>query len=215
MPRIGFDLRQILKQILLAGFLSLVFEHFAVADHGAQRRAQFVTHIGEKLALGAVGFFGDIARRCKFLALHALFGDVGVGAEPADDLAFGIADRLCQRQKPAIFAVVTPQRKRVLPWLARHDRIVETLRDAVDQIGRMRLAPAIAAAHVTGRQARVFVPALVVPIDLAFAVSHPCELRNIIGERAEAIAQPCQFFRRRLHLAAAIPRQPAQIERAC
>ena len=34
--------------------LHFLFEHFAVADDGIERRPQFMTHVGEEGALGAV-----------------------------------------------------------------------------------------------------------------------------------------------------------------
>jgi hypothetical protein len=50
----------------------IFLEHLAVADDGVQGGAQFVANIGQKLALGAVGFF------CVFFGLLCLFNEPGV-----------------------------------------------------------------------------------------------------------------------------------------
>ena len=55
----------------------LLLEHFAVADDGVQRRAQFVAHVGQELALGLVGALGGLHQHLQLLV--ALF-ELGVGA---------------------------------------------------------------------------------------------------------------------------------------
>ena len=143
MPRIGFDLPKIGEQMLLAHVLHFVFEHFAVADDSAERRAQFMAHIGEKLTLGPIGFLGGVSGSGKVFALLPLFGDIRIGPEPANDLTIGVADRLRQRQEPAVDAVMAAQRKRVLPAFARGDGLDESLGDTIDQLRIMRFLPPV------------------------------------------------------------------------
>ena len=53
----GVDLLEVGGEVLLAQVFGLFLQHLAVADDGVQRRAQLVAHVGQELALGAVGGF--------------------------------------------------------------------------------------------------------------------------------------------------------------
>ncbi len=58
-----------LEQVFLGGgigFAEFFKQEFAVADDGVERRAQFVAHVGEKDAFGAVGFLGAVAFNGEF-----------------------------------------------------------------------------------------------------------------------------------------------------
>ena len=46
---------EIRRHRLAAGQVGLLDEQLAVADDGVERRAEFVTHVGEERALGAAG----------------------------------------------------------------------------------------------------------------------------------------------------------------
>ena len=68
-----FDAAQIHQHVLFVALLGNLLQHLAVADHGIERRAQFVTHVGHELALRAVGRFGG------FLGMqHFVFGTLAV-----------------------------------------------------------------------------------------------------------------------------------------
>src|ERR1035441_3452536 len=66
--------------------IDLFFEEFREAEYGVQRRAQFVAHAGEKLALQPVGAFRFLISLLQLLIHGAdlFFGDLPVG-HIADD----------------------------------------------------------------------------------------------------------------------------------
>ena len=56
----GVDVVQVGNEGIIAKLFGLLRQHFAVADDGVHWRAQFMAHIGEKRALGAIGALGII-----------------------------------------------------------------------------------------------------------------------------------------------------------
>ena len=77
----------------IAQVLALLLEHLAVADDRVERRAQLVAHVGEELALGAVGDLGGVLRAEQFFLGAAAVGDVGVRADPLADRAVRLEHR--------------------------------------------------------------------------------------------------------------------------
>ena len=66
----------------VAGVLHLLLQHLAVADDGGQRRAKLVAHVGEELALRAVGGLGGVLGGVQLGLGELALGDVGVSAGP-------------------------------------------------------------------------------------------------------------------------------------
>src|ERR1017187_6196763 len=58
----ALDLLQVGEDLGLFGPDAVFAQHLAVADDGVQRRAQFVTHVGEEDALGPIGILGGVPR---------------------------------------------------------------------------------------------------------------------------------------------------------
>ena len=81
MPGVGLDFLHIRQQ---GGrrVRHLFFQHFAVTDHGRKRRAQFVAHISQKLALGPVGCLGHVARGAQLLFGKLACGNVRMRPDP-------------------------------------------------------------------------------------------------------------------------------------
>ena len=135
-----------------------------------------------------------------FLALGQAFlqaaqlGHVGVGAEPAHHLVGGrVADGPRPAQKPAVLPVVPPQREGVFPGLARGDARQVALVDAGHQLGVVHLLPA-PALHFLQPGARVIVPLLVVPEDVARGLGHPGQLGHVVGQRGKVGPAAGQLF---------------------
>ena len=63
----GFDLREVADEAGQREVFGLLAHQFAVADDGVERRAQFVAHVGQELALRAARFLG------RFLGAAELF----------------------------------------------------------------------------------------------------------------------------------------------
>ncbi len=61
-------------------------DQFGHADHGVQRRADFVAHVGQECALGAAGRFGRFFGGPQGLGVQHLRGDVLRDAESAHDV---------------------------------------------------------------------------------------------------------------------------------
>ena len=84
-------------------------------------------HAGEDVVEVVRDAAGEDAEALEFLGFAqaglglALLGDVGVGAEPAGDVAFGIAQGDGAGEEPAILAVLAAEGERVLPRRAFHD----------------------------------------------------------------------------------------------
>ena len=108
MAGVGLDLPDVLDEPALAELLDLLRHHAAVADHGGQRRAQLVAHVGDELALGAIGALGRLARRFEPRLGDALLGDVGMHADPFAQRALVVDDRHRPDREGAVLAVVAP-----------------------------------------------------------------------------------------------------------
>ena len=52
-----FDFLQVRYKLLLTGVPRVLLQYLAVTDDGIEGSAQFVTHIGQELALGSIGDF--------------------------------------------------------------------------------------------------------------------------------------------------------------
>ena len=68
---------------ILLEFRGFLDQHFAVADDGIERRAQFVAHIGKKLALRLICRVGLQLGFFEFGLAALEFGNVGVNADDA------------------------------------------------------------------------------------------------------------------------------------
>ena len=75
----------------------LAIEDLREADHGVERRAQLVAHIGEELRLGAARALGLVAGTQELRFLRLAIGDV---ARHGDD-AGPVARRILGAQRPA------------------------------------------------------------------------------------------------------------------
>ena len=89
---VGLDLLHVLDEPAMAELLDLLRHHAAVADHGGQRRSQLVAHVGDELALGAVGALGRLAGRFEPRLGGALLRDVRVDADPFAHRVRGIVE---------------------------------------------------------------------------------------------------------------------------
>ena len=123
----------------------------------------------------------------------AQLGHVGVGAEPAYHRAAGVPNGPRPAQKPAVLPVVPPQREGVFPGLPGLDGGQVPGIHAGCQGGVVHLHPAPALHGFQGR-ARVVVPLLVVPENVAGGVGHPGQLRNVVGEGRKIGAAPGQLL---------------------
>ena len=68
------DLLQVGDKMRLAQVLRVLLQHFAVTDDGVEGRAQLVAHVGEKGALGPIGFLGGGSRLLGFSGGAGQFG---------------------------------------------------------------------------------------------------------------------------------------------
>ena len=112
-------------------------------------------------------------------------GDVGVGAKPPYDLAVLVPNGQGVREEPAVLPVAAAQGEGVFPGLAGFPGALDAFHHPVHMRGVVDGGPA-PPLHLLEGGAGVVVPALVVPEDPARGVSHPGELRDVVGEDAEA-----------------------------
>ncbi len=68
----------------------LVQHQVGVAEDGRHRSADLVAHVGQELALGAVGGIGGVFGLAEFVFHLLPFGDVLIDSDNAIDLPFGI-----------------------------------------------------------------------------------------------------------------------------
>ena len=115
----------------------------------------------------------------------ALLGDVGVGAEPTDDMAFLVANRLRAREEPAVLAVFAAHRERVFVVLTSSDRRVVIGHHLRAVIG-MDYSPPTLVDRIVIAEPGELVPALVEPEDVPVGIGHPGELADVLGKRAKA-----------------------------
>ena len=129
------------------------------------------------------------ARKVRFAvaqrALDAnLIVDVGVGADPAHDVAGSVADRHGARQVPAIGAGRIAQAKLDLVVGAFAHRHAPCGDGPIEILGVNHCAPAVAV-ELAYRGARVFVHLVIEPIEFAIRRCRPNVVRHDGGERAE------------------------------
>ena len=118
------DLAQVVEHVAHAGVLHLLLEHLAVADHGRERRAQFVAHVGDELALGEVGLLGLLLGALQ-LDLDALaVADIGMSADPFDQVADVVEHRGAAGGHVAPLAVVAAHAVLDLVQAALGDRVL-------------------------------------------------------------------------------------------
>ncbi len=167
------------------------------------RAADAAGHIGGGLHHGAqIARRGQHAARAveqfkhvRFVA-QRLFGaldlvDVGVRAEPAHHVAVAVMHGFDPRQEPAEIAVGAADGKLHLERRAGAHRFVPMFEHGRQHRRVVHFLPA-PARRFFGRDARVFIPALVEPDDRAVRIGHPRQLRNGVGQRAQfffALAQ--------------------------
>ena len=82
----GADLLQVGDLLAAALELGVLEQDLAVADHGVERRAQLVAHLGQEVGLGAVGALGLV------LGDGQLLHRVLVAVDLPQQLGLGIDD---------------------------------------------------------------------------------------------------------------------------
>ena len=128
---------------------------------------------------------GEFVRDHLALFHHQfLFVNVGAGADPAGDLAVGIADRQGTAQRPAIFAAMMAQAIFDLIGFAGDEAGAPTAPGALLIVGMEHAAPPIAIGRASGR-AGIFIPAGVIIIMKAIRQRRPDHLRHGVGQRVE------------------------------
>ena len=120
--------------------------------------------------------------------------DVGATTEPARDLACLVADGHRARQEPVVMAVLPAQRIGILPWLTGHDGVPVLRGHVLDVGGMMKLLPSPASQRFEG-SAGILVPAAVVPEPRTRRVGHPCQLRDVVGERLQLLLSLLRLLR--------------------
>ena len=83
---------QRLDEVLLTQILGVLLQHLGDADHGVERRAQLMAHVGQELALGAGRLLGLLhgAAQLEFRMLEV--GDVGVDRDDAAVMGVALGD---------------------------------------------------------------------------------------------------------------------------
>ena len=95
--------------------------HVDHAQDGVHRRAQFVAHVGQELALGDVGGLGGfLGVLQRFFRLDPL-GDVGIRSEPPDDAPLLVANRDGAGKMRPHCPIMPAKRERVFPRLSLGD----------------------------------------------------------------------------------------------
>ena len=85
-------------------------------------------------------FILQVAQRA--LRFDFLLRDIGMGAEPADQVAAVVANRQLARQELAKARPALRKGKRVCPWPPGCETVLKALENAIDTIGMVNLAPA-------------------------------------------------------------------------
>src|SRR5271168_4373350 len=88
----SLDFLEVGNELLLAGVGCVLLENLAVADDRIERRAQFMTHICQELALGPVGDLGGFACLLEFDVLLFELGDVRVDGNGSSAMDSTLAD---------------------------------------------------------------------------------------------------------------------------
>ena len=110
--------------------------------------------------------------------------DIGVGADPADDLALVVARRHRPRQKPPERAIGAAQAEFNFVTFAAADRLGPDGDRARNIVGVNDLAPLIAV-EFAGTGACIFINARVEPVQQPIGPCGPDMVRHGFGERAE------------------------------
>ena len=186
MAGVRLDLAHVREQALLPEILHLLLQHLRIADHGGERGAQLVAHVGQELALGAIGFLGRLLGHLK-LELGFLAGrDVRMGPDP---LAYGtvlLQDRNGAHLHVAPGAVMPPQAVLDLERCHRCDGVPPGLRrrgavvrmDGIEEAMPGSVAPALAGeARPLGGHAR----------EGPVGIGRPDDRGGRLGQRAEAL----------------------------
>ena len=71
------------------------------ATHPVHGGANFVAHVGEKLAFGTVGSLGGVFGFLQNVLIKPAVGDVFRGSNHTIEFAFGVQDRKCAVADPA------------------------------------------------------------------------------------------------------------------
>ena len=88
------------EELALLGRELALEDQFGHADHGVQRRADFMAHVRQEGALGPTGRFGRLFRRPQGFRGPLLRGDVLGDAEGADDLPLVVIQRQLRAGSP-------------------------------------------------------------------------------------------------------------------
>src|SRR3974390_2408279 len=88
----SLDFLEIGNELLLPVVGRILLKNLAVADDCIERSAQFMAHVRQELALGAVGNLGCLARLFELDVLLPEFGDVGVNSNRSSALDATLAD---------------------------------------------------------------------------------------------------------------------------
>ncbi len=120
------------------------------------------------------------------LVEEPLLGDIGVRAEPTNDVPACSANRNRPTQEPPIVSGAPPQGIRALPRQSLDESLREALLDPV-RVVRVDEAHRPQCPHLLERRAGVLEPALVVPVRVSLRVRHPCELRDVVSERVKLL----------------------------
>ena len=120
--------------------------------------------------------------------------DVGIGADPADDLAFVVAHRHGPRQEPAIDAIGAPKPEFDLVRRSAGDRFAPGL-SCKGQVFRMDDRCPSLAVQRSGLRAGIFINAAVEPVQLPVRLACPGVIRYRLRQGAKlSLALAQQFF---------------------
>ena len=156
----------------------------AVAIRDQQK---ILRHVPDPVALPRLLFDALRQRRIQlgeFTGNQLMVMDIGVGADPADDLAMLVARRHRAGKKPTIGAVGTAQAEFNFISLAGADRLRPAGDRARNIVGVNDLAPFVAVEFPrTG--ARIFVDARIEPVQQSVGPRGPDMMRHGLGEGTE------------------------------
>ena len=144
-------------------------------------------HVPDPVALAGLFLDALRQRRIQFGELagnQLVIMDIGVGADPADDLALLVARRHRPRQKPPERAVGAAQAEFDFVGFAAADRLRPHRDRGRKIVGVDDLAPLIAV-EFAGTGARIFINARIEPVQQSVGPRGPDVMRHGFGERAE------------------------------
>src|SRR6185437_10158102 len=172
-----------------------VGEHFGESDDGVERRAQFVAHVGEELALGLAGGFGGVLgvleRGLKFAAL----GDVEENAVGAH-LAVAPAGVDGAVMDPDPFSILAAHAVFDVVFFFPGEEQVIGAGDAFGVLGMNPFLPELAAVRdqFLGTVAKNFVGVAADVNDFAIQVGGPDDVRDVANQRAIFLLARAQFL---------------------